>query len=210
MNIASDSLSPRQMFIVFLIYGTAILPWIGVIIGTFLGKMKHYVIKTMAFMTLVAAFGWELWFNYGILSGMSVEKRRPTHLNAAIPIHINWLLNSLCDGSICLIGIWLLPKIEIKNKRTSTWSWKSIITVLLWFVGQNVFVEMVIYSGQLQDEFSISWAPLSPLGPWINPTLVAIGQSKCRLQAQIPWLFMLPIFFSTLQKFSNDSISKIS
>merc|ERR1712150_282045 len=89
-------------------------------------------------MTFVAAIGWEIWFNYGLLSGMSVEKRRPSQLNAAIPLHINWLSNSLCDGSICFVGILLLQIVETRKALPLGWSRKGFITVLMWFLGQNI------------------------------------------------------------------------
>ena len=52
--------------------------------------------------------GWELWFNYGVWAGVPVDKRRPEPLNTIMPKHINWLLNSLDDGSICMGAILLI------------------------------------------------------------------------------------------------------
>ena len=58
---------------------------------------------------LLCALGWEIWFTYGLVAGDAVDLRRADVLNQYLPIHINWLLNSLADaGSITLVGLWLM------------------------------------------------------------------------------------------------------
>jgi len=76
--------------------------------------------------------------------------------------------------------------------------WQSALLCFLWFILQNIAVEMVIYSGQLAEGTEISWAPMAPTGPYWNPTLFRIGDSRCSLQAQLPWLLMTPVFFFIL------------
>ena len=78
-------------------------------------------------------------------------------------------------------------------------------------------VTLTHVSGQLAEGTEISWAPMAPTGPYWNPALfrqaimihimvrmidnkmtLRIGDSRCSLQAQLPWLFMIPIFFGIL------------
>ncbi len=46
--------------------------------------------------------GWEIWFTYGLINGESVIERRADVLNQWIPLHLNWILNSLADAGVCL------------------------------------------------------------------------------------------------------------
>jgi len=101
------------------------------------------------------------------------------------------------DGTICMVGMaitWLVSR-EDGLRRVR---WQSVLICSLWFLLQNIAVEMVIYSGQLAEGTEISWAPMAPNGPYWNPTLFRIGDSRCSLQAQLPWLFMIPIFYAIL------------
>ena len=56
----------------------------------------------------ICAFGWEIWFTFGLVDGDPVDQRRPEALNILIPKHVNWILNSLADGSVCLVAVWLM------------------------------------------------------------------------------------------------------
>ena len=47
---------------------------------------------------LICSLSWELWFTYGWIDGDPVNVRRSEVLNTWIPIHLNWLLNSLADA----------------------------------------------------------------------------------------------------------------
>ena len=60
------------------------------------------------FITQICAVGWEIWFTYGLLGGDPVDHRRPEPLNTLMPKHVNWILNSLADGSICMVAILLM------------------------------------------------------------------------------------------------------
>ena len=60
------------------------------------------------FVVKVCGVGWEVWWNYGIWAGDPVDQRRPESLNTIMPKHINWILNSLDDGSICMGAIILI------------------------------------------------------------------------------------------------------
>ena len=149
---------------------------------------------------VACAAGWELWFTYGWLRGDPVDLRRAPELSAMIPIHINWVLNSLADaGSICLGGlllVWL--SFGRRGEVFRRWHWGAFAVLLLWFLGQNIFVEMFLYHDQLAEGKSLSWAPLAPTGPWLNPTLFAFRDRTITLQGQVPWLLMAPLFYGAL------------
>ena len=69
---------------------------------------------------------------------------------------------------------------------------------MAWFLGQNVFVEMFLYHDQLAEGKPLSWAPLAPTGPWLNPTLFEFNGRTITLQGQVPWLLMTPLFCGAL------------
>lgn len=152
---------------------------------------------------IACAVGWELWFTYGWLLGDPVDLRRAPELTAMIPIHVNWLLNSLADaGSICLGGlllVWLL--FGRRGEVFRRWHWGAFAVLLFWFVGQNILVEMFLYHDQLAEGKSLSWAPLAPTGPWFNPTLFELSDRTVTLQGQVPWLLMTPLFYATLIRY---------
>ena len=147
----------------------------------------------------VCAIGWEIWFNYGLVDGDSVNVRRAEALSYFLPMNLNWLLNSLADsGTICLGGLYLALSINKNYKVLYSWDWKFFFILLLIFLTQNLFVEMFLYHDQLSVDKQISWAPMSPLGPYINPILFSINGRNVSLQSQVPWLLMTPIFYRYL------------
>ena len=158
--------------------------------------------------------GWEVWFTYGLWGGDPVDERRPEPLNRIIPKHINWILNSLADGSICMVAILLiyLGNIEtgaeyhilfgsvlVRKEGLKKFRWSGLSIAFIWFIFQNIVVEMIVYNNQLAGK-EVSWAPLTPFGPWVNPTLFSIGTATCTLQGQLPWLIMTPVFYFVLLK----------
>ena len=147
----------------------------------------------------VCAIGWEIWFNYGLVDGDSVNVRRAEALSYFLPMNLNWLLNSLADsGTICLGGLYLALSINKNYKVLYSWDWKFFFILLLIFLTQNLFVEMFLYHDQLSVDKQISWAPMSPLGSYINPILFSINGRNVSLQSQVPWLLMTPIFYRYL------------
>ena len=60
-----------------------------------------------------------MWWNYGIWAGDPVDQRRPEPLNNIMPKHINWVLNSLDDGAICMGAILLIYIGKHPQKNTS-------------------------------------------------------------------------------------------
>jgi hypothetical protein len=160
-------------------------------------KIPNWVIVAFLNSFLLCAFGWEIWFTYGLFGGQNVNDRRPVVLKRAIPQNINWLLNSIADaGSICLLGLFLVWVFYgFDTKPFNSWHWGAFVILFIWFVGQNIYVELVVYNEQLNGEKSLSWAPLSPAGPWWNPTLFKVKGRSVKFQTQIPWILMTPIFY---------------
>ena len=86
----------------------------------------------------------------------------------------------------------------MKKDGLGQFRWSCLVITFLWFMFQNILVEMVVYSTQIALDKELSWAPLTPLGPWVNPTIFTIGSATCTLQAQFPWLIMTPVFYFVL------------
>ena len=146
---------------------------------------------------LVCALGWELWFTYGWVDGDPINIRRSEALNQWIPIHINWLLNSMADaGTISLGGLWLMWRYSGKNNQVfQQWSWSAFSILLMWCITQNLFVELFLYHDQLSLGKSLSWAPLAPTGQFFNPLLFEFNERSVMFQTQLPWLIMSPILY---------------
>ena len=149
---------------------------------------------------LACSFGWELWFTYGWIEGDPVNLRRSAILNQWIPIHINWLLNSMADaGTIALGGLWLIWRWSGKNSQVfQQWSWSAFSILLVWCITQNLFVELFLYHDQLSEEKLLSWAPLAPSGQFFNPLLFEFNGRSVMFQTQLPWLIMAPILYKAV------------
>ena len=79
--------------------------------------MERWVLLTLISSFVIAALGWELWINYGLLNGEEVNLRRSEALSCAIPMNINWIVNSLGDTGIVWFGI-LLVRWIFRNKES--------------------------------------------------------------------------------------------
>tara|TARA_Y100001970_G_scaffold293128_1_gene437941 strand:+ start:397 stop:948 length:552 start_codon:yes stop_codon:yes gene_type:complete len=167
-------------------------------------KIPSWTIHIYILFFLICALGWEIWFNYGLVNGDNVSLRRAAILSTFLPININWFLNSLADsGTICLGGLYFALKIMKNDGVLQKWNWKFFFILLSIFITQNLFVEMFLYHDQLAIGKSISWAPLSPLGPNLNPILFTLADRTVSVQSQIPWLIMTPIFYGYLIFYIN-------
>ena len=146
---------------------------------------------------LLCSLGWELWFTYGWIDGDPVNIRRSEALNQWIPLHINWLLNSMADaGTISLGGLWLMWKFSGKNNQVfQAWNWSAFSILFIWCITQNIFVELFLYHDQLSEGKSLSWAPLAPTGQFFNPLLFEFNERSVMLQTQLPWLIISPILY---------------
>jgi hypothetical protein len=195
-------LTSTQQFTVTLLYLSSLLPAV-IIIGLFLaGKVPRWLMATYVGTFLLCALGWELWISYGLVDGLDVVSRRPDVMNAVIPLHINWLLNSLGDaGAVGLSGVLLVWLAYGRTNAAFTqWKWGAFTILLAWFIFQNLFVELYVYQQQLAQGLRISWAPLMPTGSWYNPIVFTFDGRHALLQTQLPWLLMTPLYYCLLLK----------
>ena len=197
----------EELRLIFIVYSAVFLPIFVIIKNK--ETISSWVIPTYLISLFVCIFGWELWFTYGLVDGLPVDMRRSAVLNIWLPIHVNWLLNSLGDaGVVCLGGLWLMWKSHHRDMVVfKEWRWSAFIILLAWCIGQNLIVELFLYEDQLGVGKPISWAPLTPLGPYINPILFEYGDRTVNLQSQIPWLIM-PVFLYKLVIYFNNRDDK--
>jgi len=195
-----DVLSFEQLRLVIVVYSSALVPLVVIPILHWRERIPHWVLGFYVKVFLLCALGWEIWFNYGIWHGDPVSDRRADILNKIIPPDVNWLLNSLADAGTVVCGglllVWLLYRRSGSIYRH--WDWQVFSVLLLFFVAQNVFVELFLYHDQLAQGKQLSWAPLSPGGPWFNPLLGQIGHRTLMFNTQLPWMLVTPIVYRLL------------
>ena len=158
---------------------------------------------------LICSLSWELWFTYGWIDGDPVNVRRSEVLNTWIPMHLNWLLNSLADaGTISMGGLWLMWKYSKQNIQVfQQWNWGAFSVLLIWCITQNLFVELFLYHDQLSEGKSLSWAPLAPTGQFFNPLLFEFNGRSVMFQTQLPWLIMAPILYKLTILLARRTVS---
>ena len=158
---------------------------------------------------LICSLSWELWFTYGWIDGDPVNVRRSEVLNTWIPMHLNWLLNSLADaGTISMGGLWLMWKYSKHNIQVfEQWNCGAFSILLIWCITQNLFVELFLYHDQLSEGKSLSWAPLAPTGQYFNPLLFEFNGRSVMFQTQLPWLIMAPILYKLTILLARRTVS---
>jgi len=198
----------EELRVVVVVYTTAIVPIIVLFSLHLKDQLPRSILNIYISSFLICALGWELWFTYGLYAGDPVDLRRSGILNQFIPKNINWLMNSLADaGTISLGGILLTGKLMGSDRRVfNEWNIGAFLILLIWCISQNIFVEMFLYYDQLSVGKDLSWAPLAPTGPWINPILFQYGDRTITLHGQIPWLLMTPILYITAMHFGRKEI----
>jgi hypothetical protein len=205
--VSGPELSPtfEQIRVTVVVYTSALIPLVVVPLLARRKAIPPWVPSVYIASFIVCALGWELWFTYGWVAGDPVNVRRAAALSAMIPMHANWLLNSLADaGTICLGGLYLVWRFTGRDLDVfRRWDWKAFAIFALWFLGQNIFVEMFLYHDQLAEGKALSWAPLVPTGPWINPTLFQFRDRTITFQGQVAWLVMTPLFYAALIAYLN-------
>jgi hypothetical protein len=193
-----EALTFEQTRLVFVVYCSALTPLLAIPWLHYRPLIPAWVLPVYISTFVVCALGWELWFNYGIIAGETVDARRALGLTQRLPLHLNWILNSLADaGAIScggLLAVWLLS--GRKPTLFTHWRHSVFLCLLFLFIGQNILVEMFLYHDQLEVGKPLSWAPLSPFGPWWNPVLFEFQGRTITLQGQLPWLFMTPLFYA--------------
>ena len=194
------ALTDGQTLLVSALYAAALIPTIFIALSYVVGKLPKWILGLFIAAFIVAALGWELWISYGLVDGLDVTERRPPALNNAVPLHMNWLLNSLADaGVVGLTGVLLVwLGYGRTNRAFVCWRWGAVAILCVWFVGQNLLVELYIYQQQLAAGLRLSWAPLMPTGPWYNPQIVHIDGRTVHLQTQLTWVLMTPIYYRLL------------
>lgn len=193
-------LTTAQQMTVATVYLSALLPLLIIIVLQCLGRMPRWVLILYLAGFIICALGWEIWLSYGLVDGLDVNSRRPSALINAIPQPINWILNSLADSAaIGLVGVFLVwVSLGRNNVAFTQWHWGAFCILLVWFVGQNLYVELYVYQEQLAEGLRLSWAPLIPTGPWYNPVLFELDGRSVQLQTQWPWVLMTPIYYALL------------
>jgi hypothetical protein len=192
-----DGLTFEQLRLVVIVYSSAIIPLLAIPIFHHRKLIPSWVLPFYIKAFFLCLIGWEIWFNYGLVAGDSVNIRRADVLNQMMPLHINGLLNSLADaGAICcgtLLVVWLVMGRQDFVYRQ--WSWRVFSLLLVIFLGQNIMVEIFLYHDQLANGKVLSWAPLSPLGQLFNPVLWEFQGRSIMLASQLPWLIATPLIY---------------
>lgn len=196
-------MSFEEIRVITIVYLAVLLPLL--IYFTNKSKLPSWIPSFYIISLVVCALGWELWFTYGWLDGDAVNIRRSEALNTWLPKDINWLMNSMADaGAVLCGGVWLM---WITHKKDSIvfkkWKWSAFSIFFIWCVSQNILVEMFLYHDQLADDKLLSWAPLSPFGPYFNPILFEFNDRSIMLQSQIPWLIIPWFFYRTIINLNN-------
>ena len=196
-------MSFEEIRVITIVYLAVLLPL--VIYFTNKSKIPSWIPSFYIVSIVVCALGWELWFTYGWLDGDAVNIRRSEALNTWLPKNINWLMNSIGDaGAILCGGVWLMWITHKKDPIVfKKWKWSAFSIFLIWCIGQNILVEMFLYHDQLADDKLLSWAPLSPFGPYFNPILFEFNDRSIMLQSQMPWLILPWVFFRTIINLNN-------
>lgn len=191
-------MSFEELRVIIIVYVSALLPIYLLIKNRSI--LPDWVPGIYLVALIACAVGWELWFTYGWIDGDSVDIRRSANLNQWLPMHINWLMNSLADaGTITLGGLWLMWIYAKRDYKIFTyWSWSAFSVFMLWCIGQNILVEMFLYHDQLAEGKDLSWAPLSPAGSYFNPLLFEFNERSLMLQTQIPWLILPALIYKTV------------
>ena len=196
-------MSFEEIRIICVVYTSVIFPLI--IIFKYKSILPTWVPVIYLGSFFACAIGWELWFTYGWIDGVSVDLRRTEALNFWLPRDINWLMNSLGDaGAVMLGGLWLMWRYAKKDHDIfNKWNWNAFAVLMIWCIGQNILVEMFLYHDQISEGKALSWAPLSPLGPYFNPLLFEFNDRSLMLQTQVPWLILPALIYATIIKINN-------
>ena len=203
-NLNFCELKNFELWLVIRIYFVASVPIILMLYSLWTRRISLSVLYTLMCTFIIAALGWEIWLTYGLAGGLPVDERRSAMMTCAIPVDLNWLLNSLADVTVVWIGL-LLARFIYRGKQSPflEWKWPAFFILLIWFLIQNIYVEAFIYHMQLGSNGDLSWAPMSPFGSWFNPTLFKIVGRPITLQAQTCWILVTPIIYALSIFFYN-------
>ena len=99
-----DIVEWRRTIVVYL---SAIAPIILSLYLIYKNQMKKWIALTLL-SSFLLLLGWEIWVNFGLIDGDPVNLRRSDAMTCAIPMEINWLVNSLADTGIVWFAIILV------------------------------------------------------------------------------------------------------
>ena len=189
-------LTEQQATIAIGLYFFTLFPLLVILILRLIRIVPTWVIIVYGYSFAICALGWEIWYTYGLVSGVPVDERRADALNRVVPQNINWILTSGFDaGAVCLAALLLIWAIYgFKPTAFERFRWPAFFLILIVFVAQNIYVEYAI-NAQVGTDTRLSWAPLIPTGPWWNPVLFEINHRTITFQTQLPWILMAPIFY---------------
>ena len=118
LDCGLDSVEWRRVIVVF---SSALAPLILAAYLTYKKQMKTWITFTLLSSFLIAAIGWEIWVNFGLVDVDPVNIRRSDAMTCAIPMEINWLVNSLADTGIVWFAIilvyWIFPKRALEYEK---------------------------------------------------------------------------------------------
>ena len=139
-------MSAEHLRVILVLYSSALLPLLLVPLLSYKKIIPAWSLKVYGATFMVCALGWELWFTYGLVLGDAVDDRRAAILSEMIPIHINWLLNSLADAGAITLGALLVTWLAFSRNGEGfrQWHWGAFLMLLVLFMGQNIFVEMFL------------------------------------------------------------------
>ena len=148
-NLNFCELNNFELWLVIRIYFVASVPIILMLYSLWTKKISLSVLYTLICAFIIAALGWEIWLTYGLAGGLPVDERRSAMLTCAIPVDLNWVLNSLADVTVVWIGL-LLARFIYRGKQSPflEWKWSVFLILLFWFLIQNIYVEVFIYHMQ--------------------------------------------------------------
>ena len=190
------NLNNEELWLIIRLYFFALTPIVLALYYFKKNKININTAITLCLAFFICAFGFEIWLTYGLIDGLPVSLRRSEALNCAIPQDLNWVLNSLGDVLVVWIGLFIVKKIFIKSFNPfEKWNWSVFIVFFVWFVAQNIYVEVFFYHLQLGSNGDLSWGPLMPLGSYFNPILFEISGRPVTFQSQSTWLLMTPIIY---------------
>ena len=80
--------------------------------------------------------------------------------------------------------------------------------LFIWFLAQNIWVEVILYFDQVGGDTKLSWAPFMPFGPWFNPILFSFGEKEISFQGQSAWVIATPIYYYLMIYFFKKTDGK--
>ncbi len=102
-------LTEQQAMIAMGLYFCTFFPLIVLLFLRLLKIVPNWVLAVYGYSFAICALGWEIWYTFGLVSGVPVDERRAEALNWAGPPNINWVLTSgFYGGAVGLVALLLV------------------------------------------------------------------------------------------------------